>query len=114
MVGAVEIIRMDKQDIIDGLDVILGRRGEKITQGDLLIVEAAIMALARVPRPEVEPASLLADLERLGDAFADRVEQIAFSMKPPNPYTPQFVQAVQEFDAAVAKLKRLPPQNGST
>jgi hypothetical protein len=43
---------MDKQDIIDGLDVILGRRGEKITQGDLLIVEAAIMALARVPRPE--------------------------------------------------------------
>jgi hypothetical protein len=69
---------------------------------------------ANMPAPEVEPASLLADLERLGDAFADRVEQIAFSMKPPNPYTPQFVQAVQEFDAAVAKLKRLPPQNGST
>jgi hypothetical protein len=55
---------MDKQDIIDGLDVILGRRGEKITHGDLLIVEAAIMALAsarpeelRIPEPEPEPHS---------------------------------------------------------
>ena len=46
---------MDKQDIIDGLDVILGRRGEKITQGDILIVEAAIMALARASRPEAAP-----------------------------------------------------------
>lgn len=54
---------MDKQDIIDGLDVILGRRGEKITQGDILIVEAAIMALAKAARPEAEAKMVWRDPE---------------------------------------------------
>ena len=48
---------------------------------------------------------LLVELENLFDAFADRVEKIAFSMKPPNQYTPQFEQTVQDFRSALNKIK---------
>jgi len=46
---------MNREDLIDGLHVIARRRGMKIQQGDVEIVEAAIKALAKpAPTPRAE------------------------------------------------------------
>ncbi len=49
--------------------------------------------------------ALLCEMENLIDALSDQVERVAFSMKPPNPYTPQLIQAVADARRAVNQIK---------
>jgi len=51
-----------------------------------------------------------ARLEGLLRAVAGRVEKLAFEMKPPNPYTPQFVQLANYVRSEIDKGSE--PQRG--
>lgn len=67
------------------------------------ITDLALKSLR--PEAEEKAIDLLCEMQGLLEAFACRVEMIAFEMKPPNVYTPQFEQTVQYVRNELTKIK---------